>query len=125
MNIRIFASLYAMVIAAIILVVWIALYVSKGISELYAIPIETGVHISADIITAVILITGGMGLIRKSGWGFKVYLLSMGMLLYTLIMSAGYFSQQGVCLIVALFAGFIALTALLIVLSLFKEDFFK
>jgi hypothetical protein len=125
MNIRVFASLYAMVIGLVIMVVWIALYVSKGIPELHTLPIETGMHIAAEIVTAVTLITGGMCLIKKSRWGFKVYLLSMGMLLYTLIISAGYFSQRGVCVIVGLFAGLIALTALLIGLSLFKEESFK
>jgi hypothetical protein len=125
MNIRIFASLYAMVMGLVIMVVWISLYASKGIPELYTIPIETGLHIAADIVTAATLITGSMGLIRKHRWGFKVYLLSTGMLLYTLIMSAGYFSQEGICIIVALFAGLIALTALLIALSLFKEESYK
>ena len=44
---------------------------------------------------AVYLISGGVGLLGDWGWGVPAYLVAMGMLLYTAIVSPGYFAQRG------------------------------
>ena len=53
--------------------------------------------------------------------GFNVFLLSMGMLLYTIIVSPGYFAQLGQWVFVLMFAVLIALTVLFVVLAYRRE----
>jgi hypothetical protein len=71
------------------------------------------------------LIIGGFGLFTNRGWGFHVFLISMGMLLYTVIVSAGYYGQLGDMIMVGMFTLFQILTVLLIGLSFYKWKEFK
>jgi hypothetical protein len=125
MNIKITASIYSIIMGTAMIGAWAAFYVQDAIPELYTKPTEISMHIIAEIVTALLLITGGIGLMKSKSWGFRLYLISIGMLQYTLISSSGYFAQQGECIITAMFACFIALTAVLIGLSLLKEHAFK
>ena len=55
--------------------------------------IEMRFHITAELITAIVLIIAGISLLLEVGWGKEVFLIAIGMLLYTSVNSAGYFAQ--------------------------------
>ena len=57
-------------------------------------PIEMRFHWSAEFLTAAALITSGVGLILNWSFAQNLYLLSTGMLIYTVINSSGYFAQK-------------------------------
>ena len=56
--------------------------------------VEMGFHYAAEFVTAAALVAGGLGLLLGSAWAMTVYLVAVGMLLYTLVNSPGYFAQQ-------------------------------
>ena len=51
-------------------------------------------HWLAEYSTAILLIVAGIGVLLETGWGLSVYLIAIGMLIYSLINSPGFFAQQ-------------------------------
>lgn len=49
------------------------------------------------------LVIGGLGLLLRRRWGFKAYLVAMGMLLYTVTQSPGYYAKAGDFIFVGMF----------------------
>lgn len=119
------AALYCILIGISMIGVWTMLYLNNEIPELATTPIAIGMHITAEIVTGVLLIVGGLGLILQKTWGFQMYMFSMGMLVYTLIQSPGYYAQKGEYAFVAMFAVCIILAVVIIIASFIKRDQFK
>lgn len=124
MKIKKYAAIYSIFMGISMIGMWIMFYVTNQIPELEFKPIETSMHITAEIVTAVLLIIGGVSLFNKK-WGYEIYLLSMGMLLYTLIMSPGYFMEKGEAGFIIMFGVFIIIAIYFIIMSLVKKDEFK
>ncbi len=118
------AAVYCLFMGISMFGIWVMFYLTGGIPEIYSKPIELGFHIAAEIITAIILIISGIGLLIRKNWSYEIYLLSMGMLVYTLIMSPGYFAQKGELAFVAMFSVFIVIALILISLALLKKNKF-
>ena len=110
-----FASAFAIVVGLGMIAQWIMSYVSKQIPELETEPIRIGFHIAAEMATALMLIVGGIGLLCTKPWASTIYPLSIGMLIYTAIVSPGYFAQRGKWIWVLIF-GLLILLALASVL---------
>jgi hypothetical protein len=55
--------------------------------------IEMRLHVTAELVAAVLLLIAGVSLLLKASWGQEIFLIAIGMLLYTCINSAGYFAQ--------------------------------
>jgi hypothetical protein len=62
------------------------------------------------------VILGGIGLLCSWPWASTLYLLATGMLMYTAIVSPGYFAQKGKWIWVLIFAVLIALAIVSILL---------
>lgn len=101
---------YAMAVGVLMLVMWPVLFITGDIVELQTAPLEIYFHLAAELLTAVLLIAGGVGKFRGKAWGLKLYLLSMGMLIYTVMNSAGYYAQTGDIAFVTMFAVLFILT---------------
>lgn len=115
------ASVFSIFIGLSMVGTWAVLYVGGNIPELVSKPFEISMHIIAELFTAVMLIIGGVGVISERKWGNNIHFVSMGMLLYTLIASPGYYIQKGNVEFVAIFAIFFALSILFLV-SMCKEN---
>jgi hypothetical protein len=74
---------------------WGLSFLSRQIPELESEPIRIGFHIAAEMVTAILLLIGGTGLLAGAPWSRDISLLGMGMLFYTAIVSPGYFAQKG------------------------------
>jgi hypothetical protein len=70
-------------------------YVKEQIPELQTEPIRIKFHIAAEMLTAASLLVAGVGLLISAPWASSLYLIAIGMLLYTSVVSPGYFAQQG------------------------------
>lgn len=90
-----FPAIFAIIVGVGMIGQWAVSYFSKQIPELKTEPIRIGFHLAAEFITALALIAGGLGLLGGWAWGVPVYLVATGMLLYTAIVSPGYFAQKG------------------------------
>lgn len=111
------AGIYSMVVGVSMIAMWIMFYVTGSIPELATEPVRILLHIAAEVFTAVALFFGGWGLLTLKAWGYQVYMLATGALVYTIIQSSGYFLQTGEI-------GFVGMFAVLIVLTLLvnKDD---
>lgn len=107
-----FAAVYSIVVGVSMTAMWIMFYVTGSIPELITEPARILLHITAEIVTAVVLIIAGSGLLTGKTWGYEVYLVATGALLYTMIQSPGYFLHFGQ-------ASFVGMFIVLIILSVF------
>lgn len=90
-----FPAIFAILVGLGMIGQWAFSFLSRQIPELETERVRILFHIAAELTTAVALITGGIGLMVNAGWGIPLYLLATGMLLYTAIVSPGYFAQKG------------------------------
>jgi hypothetical protein len=74
---------------------WTASFAARGIPEHEDEPYRIWFHIAGEMATALLLITGGVAIFL--GWASApaIYLVAIGMLIYTAIVSLGYFAQRG------------------------------
>ena len=116
-----FPAIFAIVVGIEMIGQWTASYLAGGIPELKSEPYRIAFHLVGEFATAVLLLVSGSGLIF--GWpaAAPLYLVAAGMLLYTAIVSPGYFVQQGQPIWLLLFGIVLLLTVvnLVIVVQVF------
>ncbi len=110
-SVELVVGVYCILIGTLIAIMWISLLLKGSVPELKTSPGSIYLHISAEILTAVLLLAGGIGAIFLS-WGSLPLMLSLGMLLYTCINSAGYYVQSRALPMVAFFAALTLLTGI-------------
>jgi len=125
MNLRKIALLYSLIIGITMICMWIAFLVTNQVPEINTAPLKISYHLLAEFLTALLLLIGGFGLYTKKSWGFHLYLISMGMLLYTVIVSAGYYADLGEIVMVGMFTVFQVFTILFIGLTFIRCEDFK
>jgi hypothetical protein len=115
-----FVAIFSLITGVLMIAQWIYSLVSRQVPELSTKPAEIMLHILAEGVTALLLIIGGAALLGQSLLGYPLTLLAMGMLLYTLINSSGYFIQRRNWIPVIMFALLLVL-ALVSTILLFGE----
>lgn len=95
---------------------------SGGVVEVETRPVELGFHLAAEGTTALLLVLAGLGLLRRAGWARWLYCVATGMLLYTAIVSPGYFVQEGQPVFLAVFVVILALALLCLALVVRRRD---
>lgn len=113
---------YSVLIGLMMIVWWFFLLLSTQVPELkpdsYA-PRLMIYHITVELLTGIVLIISGVGLLLSSDWARTLSAVSLGMLLYTSINSPGKYAQEDNLPMVAMFAVITILTVVAIV-ALFK-----
>ena len=99
-----FASWYGVGVGTLIVLQWIFFLVSGSVPELQTAPWEIGHHISAELLLALALLTGGVATLKSMRWGQRLLLVALGMAIYSEINSPGYFAQRGQWALVMMFA---------------------
>ena len=99
-----FPAWYGISVGILIILQWIFFLVSGSVPELRTAPWEIGHHISAEMLLALGLLTGGIATLKSLRWGEQVLLVALGMAIYSEINSPGYFAQLGQWALVAMFA---------------------
>lgn len=114
-----FSSIYAIIMGVCMIGMWVMFFVADSVPEIHTKPVELGMHVLAEIVTAILLVISGVRILLKKQ-SVNLYLFSMGMLIYTLIMSPGYFIEQGEIGFTIMFVGFLVL-AICFVVYYFKK----
>lgn len=91
---------YAVVVGAFMLGFWAVLYATGGGP---ALSYDIGYHLVAESSTALALLATGTGILRGRSWAARLYPVALGMLLYTVLNSAGYYAQRGEAAMVGMF----------------------
>ena len=97
-------SLYGIGLGTLIILQWIFFLATGSVPQLQTARWEIGFHISAEVLLALALLTGGIAALKSIRWGDKVLLVALGMAVYSEINSPGYFAQLGEWALVAMFA---------------------
>lgn len=101
---------YAVALGALMIVQWGISLVTGGVPELQTAPWEIALHLAAEGATALTLIAGGAAALRAIGWGKPVLLVGFGMVIYSMIVSPGYFAERSNWAPVLLFAALLVAT---------------
>ena len=79
-----FSAIFAIIVGVAMIGQWSVSYVTKQIPELQSEPIRICFHIAGEMATAILLIVGGVGLLIVKPWAPALFLVSIGMLFYTI-----------------------------------------
>lgn len=90
---------------------WAFFLASGNVPELRTAPVEIGLHLAAELLTAALLVAGGVGAGKRRSWGRPLATFALGMLAYTVVQSPGYFAARGAWPMVGLFAALLVGTA--------------
>lgn len=121
MNYKKVASIYSIFIGLSIIVMWIVLLMTDKVPEVKTEPIYFAYYICSEIICSFILILGGIGLFADLQWGKQVHFFSMGMLLYSFLITGAEWAQNKEWAAISLVIRFTILALLFISLFLFKS----
>jgi hypothetical protein len=112
---------YSIIVGIAMIGVWIVQLLTGQALELQTAPIEIAMAIVADWLTAIVLIVAGAGLFSTRNWAHKLYLFALGMLVYSVLISSGYFGQLENIMFVALFAILFILCAFFVAANVFQK----
>ncbi len=115
-----FPAGYGIVVGIGMIVQWSVSIVSGGVPEFHTEPWRIAFHLAGEFSTALMLIIGGIATLRSCGWGRTLLLVALGMVIYSEIVSPGYFAQLGQWPMVGMF-GVILVGAVWSVVSLQKK----
>lgn len=124
MKIKNIVAIYSIIIGISIIGMWTMFYITGSIPEINNEPIRIGMHIIAEIATGIVLFVGAFGLLNNKKWGFNIYLISIGMLLYTLLASPGYYADKGDLIFVGMFVIMLIITLIFVIISFIKNKEF-
>jgi peptidoglycan/LPS O-acetylase OafA/YrhL len=125
MKIRNIIAIYSLFIGILMIGIWV-MFISTGqVPEMATKHAEIILHLLAEFTTAILLIIGGIGLLKKMKIGYNLNLVALGMLLYTLIVSPGYYLQRGDWVFVGIFALLFIFTLIFLIISFKKEYVIK
>jgi hypothetical protein len=99
-----YSAWYGILVGLLMMVQWTFSIVSGGVPELETTPWAIGFHLAAEMLTALVLIITGIALLKSVSWGNQILLVGLGMVIYSEIVSPGYFAQQSQWAMVAIFA---------------------
>lgn len=112
----IFAAVFALIVGVGMIGQWAMFLATGQVPELETEPLRVRFHLAGEFATAIALLAGGIALLTDQAWGRWFYLLALGMLLYTVIVSPGYFADKGQWALVGMFAVLLLLALVSVVL---------
>jgi hypothetical protein len=100
----IFPAFFALIVGSGMIVQWGISFTRRQIPELETEPLRIAFHLAGEMVTALILLVSGLGILLGWSWVVPLYSIGTGMLLYTAIVSPGYFAQRGQWIWLVIFA---------------------
>ncbi|MEA2024652.1 MAG: hypothetical protein U9N79_10260 [Actinomycetota bacterium] len=75
---------------------WISAIQGRNVPEITSGGTEIWFHVAAEVLTGVLLIVGGVGVLvdDSASWAIMLSTFGLGMLAYTLIVSPGYYVER-------------------------------
>ena len=99
-----FPAWYGILVGFLMIAQWTFTILAGGVPEFQTAPWEIALHLAAEMTTAGMLILGGIATLKSAYWGKQVLFVGLGMVIYSEIVSPGYFAQLGQWPPVAMFA---------------------
>jgi hypothetical protein len=112
-----FSAVSAICIGALMTAMWVFFLTAGQVPELQSRPVEIVLHLVAEFATGAMLVASGIAALRWSRTGNLVLIAALGMLLYTLIVSPGYYVQRQQWPFVAMFGALLVISVVALVLQ--------
>jgi hypothetical protein len=119
-----FSAWYGIVVGLGMIAQWTFFILSGNVPEFQSEPWRIALHLAGEMTTALALIVSGIATLKSAAWGKSALLLGLGMVIYSEIVSPGYFAQLGQWSLVAMFA-ILLCGAIISVMILWFTDFVK
>ena len=119
MVLSIISGIYAIVIGIGIIGLWTMLLLTKQVPELNTEPVAITFHITAEIIMGILSLISGIFLLIDLSWAPYFFILAMGLVIYAVINSAGYYGQKKQWTFVIMFGIILVASVSLVILNLF------
>jgi hypothetical protein len=103
-------SVYMLLVGLLIAGLWCILLVRGRVPELKSAPASIALHLVAELVCAVSLVVAAIWSWRAGSGAMTAAAAALGMLIYTVINSAGYYAQQRAWLPVAMFGVLVVLS---------------
>ena len=99
-----FPAWYGLLVGILMIAQWTFSIAAGDVPEFHTAPWEIAFHLAAEFSTAIVLIVGGITALRSVPWSRTILLLGLGMVIYSEIVSPGYFAQRDQWPFVLMFA---------------------
>ena len=99
-----FPAGYGIAVGLLMILQWTFTIAAGAVPEFETAPMEIAFHLAAEFTTALLLLIGGTATVKTISWGKPVLLTGLGMVMYSEIVSPGYYAQLGEWGFVAMFA---------------------
>jgi hypothetical protein len=106
------AAIYAMAVVLLVAGQWIASLARGKVPELVTKPWEIRTHITAEALMALTLLGGGLAMLVGVAGGRPFLIPGLGMTLYSIVTSSGYYLQRRQPAPLAVFSALLLLTAI-------------
>ena len=116
----IISGIYAIVIGIGIIGLWTMLYRTKQIPELTSEPVAIKFHLAAEITMGILSLISGIFLLIGLSWAPYFFILAMGLVIYAVINSAGYYGQRKQWSFVIMFGIILVASVSLVLLNMFS-----
>ena len=113
----IISGIYAIIIGIGIIGLWTMLRLTKQVPELKTEPIAIKFHMTAEMIMGGLSLLSGILLLIRLSWAPYLFILAMGLVIYAVINSAGYYGQKKQGAFVLMFAIILIATVSLVILN--------
>jgi hypothetical protein len=114
-------ALFSIVVGIGICGIWIMLMSAGGIAELETEPVRITLHVLSEFLTALLLIIGGVALLKKKSRAKAFFYVSQGMLIYSVLNAAGYYVQLNNAAMGIMFSVILAISAVLLIMEFAKS----
>ncbi|NPD89317.1 MAG: hypothetical protein HGN29_11375 [Asgard group archaeon] len=94
MILEIISGIYALIVGAGMIGIWIILLITKQVPEIKTAPIDISLHITAEYLTGLLSILSGILLLVNITWAGILFIVSLGMVIYAVINAGGYYGQK-------------------------------
>ena len=98
-----FPAGYGISVGLLMILQWTFTIAAGAVPEFETAPMEIAFHLAAEFTTASLLLAGGAATLKTLSWGKPVLLTGLGMVMYSEIVSPGYYAQLGQWVFVAMF----------------------
>ncbi len=116
-----FSAWYFILVGVIMFGQWGFFLAAGAVPEVQSEPIALAFHLTAEYVTAICLLGGGIALLRGASWAKYLAVFAGGLLAYTTIVSPGYFTQLGQFPMVGMFVVLLALDVISVLILIVKD----
>ncbi len=119
MTLSIISGIYAIIIGIGIIGLWTMLLQTKQVPELKTEPVAIKFHITAEITMGILSLLSGIFLLIGLSWAPYFFIFVMGLVVYAVINSSGYYGQRKQWSFVIMFSIILIASVILVILNIF------